>query len=152
MTTIATDGRTIAWDGRIVTQWGLVLMRDAEKVRIVNGSVYGISGGYAVFDALIRWYADDKHDPAKMPPSPEDEPWVLLVCDGGRWVTLSRPMPYPQQVPLPYAIGAGGDMAIGAMEQGGSPRAAVEIVCRRTVVSGGEVRSLDVAAVGKQDG
>ena len=44
MTTIATDGRTIAWDGRIVTQWGLVLMRDAEKVSIGAGTEGRVSG------------------------------------------------------------------------------------------------------------
>jgi hypothetical protein len=146
MTTVATNGRTIAWDGRIVTQWGLVLANDERKVRIEDGRVYGIAGGYAVFDALIRWYAEGR-DPIKLPPSPESEPWVLLIRElDGRWLWLSQPMPYPHPAPLPYAIGAGGDMAIGAMEAGASPRDAVAIVCRRTVVSGGTIMVEDVPA------
>lgn len=141
MTTVATDGTTIAADGLTTTQWGLMLSEAYPKVRLEGDRVYAISGAYAAFGHLISWYAAGAN-PAALPITSETEQWVLLVRDKGAWVVLSKAMPYPHPVTLPFAIGAGADMAIGAMEAGASPLYAVKIVCRRTIVSGGKIESL----------
>lgn len=148
MTTIATDGTTVAWDGRITTHWGHVLQLDAEKVKIKDGRVFGIAGNFAIFDDVIRWYVEDEHNPSNVPPCPADEPWILLVYDAGKWAVLSSKVPYPLRVSLPYAIGGGDMMAIGFMRKGGSPLEAVKDVCECTTISGGKVKWLEVPSRG----
>lgn len=150
MTTIATDGRSIAADGLVVLG-SEVVSRDAKKLQVVDYErsgrhgppvVYGIAGPIAMFSALIAWH-ESGADPRGVPPGELD--WSLVVARRGLVQLYSRACPWPQKLGPNAAVGSGEDLALGAMLAGASPREAVAIAAGVDIRSGGAIQVIDLA-------
>lgn len=136
MTTIATDGRSMAGDGQREIH-GTIVIRDAQKVRrLSDGRIVGTAGDVAFGMAIVEWL-EDGGDPPKL----EDGGCVLVLTPAGEVFHIDK---YCKLLPVqvPVAIGSGMDMAIGAMEHGASPFEAVTIAARRDPGTGGEIAVL----------
>lgn len=142
MTTIASDGRTVAADGQ--ETWGAEVVRlDYQKLRIVNGVVYGITGVAAVLDACIKWHQNGA-DTKEAPEVKGDNAWTLLVFGAESVQSYTNTVPYPSVYPYPFAVGSGCDYAMGALLAGVSPRQAVEIAASRNIYTGGLISVVEI--------
>lgn len=145
MTTIATDGVTIAADTLAVDDSGHKT-RIANKVRLVerDGRVFAaaLSGAVAPFEALIDWYAGG-HEPERMPRAAFGYNLALFEA-GGRIVFFSKDTPYPEPYAFPFAMGSGRKYAYGAMAAGASPEEAVRVAMRYDASTGGDVEVLEL--------
>jgi len=150
MTTIATDGLTIAADGK-ASAGTMVTSSKVNKVRVLNGVIYAVSGLEAYVQPLIDWH-NAGADPAKYPLAKGDgnESCLLVIVEPGRGQYYTYGIPYRVDVEFPFALGSGRDFAIGAMEAGASPLEAVDIAVRRDVYSGGSIQVLDIAEATRQ--
>jgi ATP-dependent protease HslVU (ClpYQ) peptidase subunit len=121
VTTIATDGRSIAADGR--TTAGTEIISDAvEKLEVLpDGSIVGGAGtGVAVRRAIAELY--------KSQPDEVDGDYRLLrLYPSGAIAVYAYTTQQPQFVEAPFSIGSGGEFARGAMASGASPKKAVRI-------------------------
>lgn len=142
MTTIATDGITIAADGLGVCG-GERTWRDMKKIRVVDGRIYGCTGDAPLFDALIKWHKDGS-DPSKYP-KVENQSGCLLVIDDRGLVRYTHTCPYADAFPYPAAFGSGADYASMAMHLGLSPRDAVEKAAHFDVHTGGTITEINIA-------
>lgn len=141
MTTIATDGRSMAGDGQREHR-GTVIMRNAVKIRrLSDGRIVGTAGDVAFGMAMVDWLENGGDVPTF--PSDSDGGIVLLLNPGGSASIFDK---YGKEMPveLPCAIGSGMDLAIGAMEAGASPRDAVAIAARRDGGTGGHIAVLNL--------
>lgn len=139
MTTIATDGRSMAGDGQREHR-GTIVIRDAQKVRrLSDGRVVGTAGDVAFGMAMIEWL-ESGGDPPSIP-SDADAGTVLVLNTDGSAMMLDK---YGKAMPVevPCAIGSGMDLAVGAMEHGATPQEAVEIAARRDGGTGGKITAL----------
>lgn len=122
MTTIATDGKTIAADSRITGQF----IDEHQKLFKVGDSVFGIAGTLTVAMRFIDWVKAGT--PPEATPSIDDETAILQLTPAGVWYwdQALRPVQYRR----PYAaIGSGADFALGALVAGCTPRQAVAVAC-----------------------
>jgi len=71
---------------------------------------------------------------------------IRLPTSDCRHLTACHGVPYLSGVDVPFAIGAGSDYALGAMDYGASPEEAVRGACRRNVFTGGEIQVVNIAA------
>lgn len=145
-TTIATDGKTIAADGLRCAGSERVSLTE-KKIRIVNGTIYALTGDYACFNPAIKWHRDGA-DPGKQPPGhpARDGGWSLIVIgEDGRLVKYSDKLPYAEPFPYPATFGIDADYAMAAMHCGKSPREAVELAAKLGVYTGGEIMVVDIA-------
>jgi len=151
MTTIAYDGRIIAADG--LRLWGSDIVSTSEqKIRPLyigepsSKRLYALAG-YAgltsAFPAIELWYLEGAQFGAA--PKVEIEGWDALFVGKGRSAELATSaMQGVVRIAPPIAIGAGGELAIGAMLAGASAYDAVQLICERTNHSGGKVWAYDV--------
>jgi hypothetical protein len=144
MTTIATDGKTIAADGQNTSGWEIVDLQ-YEKIRAVNGSVYATSGDAGMLDPLIAW--SEAGAAAKDVPQKYGDGWSFLVISREGRKLYTSGCPYPTPVPKEFTLGSGGDYARGAMRAGKSPAEAVAIAIELDAASGGTIRVIDIAEV-----
>lgn len=123
MTTIATDGNTIAADTQISGRWKNSVR--AQKIFDINGDIVGISGELAECHSFLEWY--EKGEPANDKPNIEEGSIdiMVLTADGKCYHYYHKLRPC--EVSVPYAVGSGSEFAMGAMACGASPREAVEI-------------------------
>lgn len=144
MTTIAIDGTHIAADGLKI--WGGEVMGlSHEKVRREWNGIYAMTGTAPYFDPLVKWHQSGA-DPEKAPKCSDDNSWALLFIDRlGSVTKYSSSCAYPEVFPTPIALGAGGEMATGAMLAKASAAEAVSIVAARTNHTGGEIQVIDIA-------
>ena len=142
MTTIATDGITIAGDGR--RMFGDEIRGDDhKKIRVVDGKIYAFSGAAALFGPAVKWYQDG-HD-AKSVPKEDNNTWVLVVIDQSGLTRITSWLPYPDTYDPPFAMGAGEDFALGAMRSGRSPEEAIHLTAKHFVHTGGEIQVVNIA-------
>ena len=150
MTTIVTDGKTIAADGRTLA--GFEIANSASrKLRYVPGSghpamIVAVCGVSAIKEVVCSWLAAGADAAAAPRHTPETDGWSALVLTAE--VPLRRitsVCPYFEEVPFPFGDGAGGDAALAAVLAGRTPREAVEIVASRWTHTGGEIVALDIA-------
>lgn len=133
MTTIATDGKSMAGDGQR-QHCGTIMTDQAVKVRrLSDGRIMGTAGDVAFGMAIFEWL--EKGGDA---PELEDGGSALVLSPDGEVVIIDK---YCKPVPVrtPAAIGSGMDLAIGAMEAGVPPAGAVEIAARRDPGTGGKI-------------
>ena len=140
MTAIATDGRTMAGDGRINAA-GLITNDEFEKVwHGPDGSVYGLSGDTAAM-AVARQWVERGCDPDCVPKVPGNGfEGLRLKLDGAVDLFDGTFMFMPTRVP--FALGCGADLALMAMTLGRSPSEAVKDAARLHSHVGGRVRDL----------
>jgi hypothetical protein len=153
MTTIATDGVTIAADGR--TALGSQVVDDAEHKIVVDRQrriIFALSGAGAVLPRIMDWHRAGAPPESAPKPADAEITWSLIVIENGPvWpkITLyTSKCAFPSVVSTRcFAIGSGGDYAIGAMCAGKTPEEAVRIVIENKldVWTGGEVQVVNIA-------
>lgn len=141
MTTICTDGITIASDGRVHAD-GQLIRDDEKKIAVCDGAIYALAGITCLLGPLIKW-AKDGADPDKSPKG--DLRWQLLVITPTSFVAYSAPCPYAERQEYPYATGTGRDVALGAMLAGKPPEEAVQIAAEVDLYTGGEIQIVNIA-------
>jgi len=139
MTTIATDGETLAADSRI-TEGNYIFTDEAEKVFKVGDTYVAICGEYQSGLAYVDWLKKERS--SEKPTVSEDNFSAILVTSDG--VFCVDNMLIPMKVSLPYAMGSGGPVALGAMLAGCSPAEAINIALQVDASSGGEVQEYDL--------
>jgi len=146
MTTIATDGRSIAADGQI-TGCGTIHSTSFSKLhRLEDGSIFGFTG--APFDKQA-WidFLEGRTDTLT---AFEDSEALVLKPDGTVLCYNHIGRSYPQTVPA--ATGTGAPVALGAMLAGATASEAVKIATLVDTYSGGEVQELSIDNQVRMDG
>lgn len=139
MTTIATDGKTMAGDGQGDISDTVVAFTRPKVRRLSDGSLFGLSGNGHDADALAAWLIDGGKPPKL------GETMALRLMLNGTLQYINEEC-RPIEIDLPAAIGSGMHLALGAMEAGASPKQAVEVACRRDPFSGGKITALELKA------
>lgn len=137
MTTIATDGKTIAADGQITAGDIISDMKCRKVFKLSNGRALGVAGTLSSCDAFRAWFAD----PSQPQPDLSDD-FKAVIIDGTDRVTVYDGQFYPICLPVPYTIGSGREVALGAMLTGATPKQAVKAAISVDVYSGGTVREV----------
>ncbi len=141
MTTIATDGRTMAAD-TMVNAGGYFVGSHAKIVRTLAGGIAGGCGS-TIDNVLFSRFMEQGGD---RPTLSDRFHGLILNADGSvdwideRW----EPIRYE----LPAAIGSGDGYALGAMLAGASPERAVAIAAERDLHTGREIVVLGLETVG----
>jgi ATP-dependent protease HslVU (ClpYQ) peptidase subunit len=136
VTVIATDGRVMAGDSFSTSQGQL--LRKAKKVhRLKDGRIVGCSGPTTDCIQIVKWL----NEGGEKPTLSEEVTAIILNADGSvDWMDCHFTIVSGNVVP--YAIGSGGDLALGAMLAGCSPKAAAKIACSRQLDCGGDITVL----------
>lgn len=133
MTTIVTDGRSMAADS-LSTCGDIVMGTGIQKLhRLTDGSVVGIAG--QTRDALRAIAALTNGEEF-------DGEYTLLRLFADGAVLRYEGCTYGLNAEIPAAIGSGFELAIGAILAGASPKLAVEIAASRDIYTGGNVSVL----------
>lgn len=143
MTTIATDGKSMAGDGQREHKGTITNMGAVKVCRLRDGSLFGRSGSVAYGDMVTEWLS-------KGGPTPEYKGdggfgALHLRTDGTLWIIGEECL--PTQIEAPYAVGSGMDLAIGAMRAGASPQRAVEIAIACDPGTGGTITEVSLSKV-----
>jgi hypothetical protein len=143
MTTIATDGRTIAADGASFFGWERAT-HVKRKLMVRDGLVFGLSGNGSMLPPLMAWYASG-HVPKDVPKDSEkSDGWSLVVASVSGIIQLSDSMLYPFEARDFTATGSGSSYAMGAMAHGASPLEAVRIAAGLDAFTGGDIQVIDL--------
>lgn len=140
MTTIATDGVTLAADGRTTAGNEIVTDSAVKLHRLPDGSVLGESGACTASITAIEELASAMVED-RAPKFAKGEYTLLRLKPNGKAVVYWNELT-PVDVPTPYALGSGGEFARGAMAMGASAAEAVRIATKLDSKSGGRVRSM----------
>lgn len=139
MTTIATDGCTIAADG-MSQHHGTIVRTTAQKLhRLPDGSVIGGAGEVTLLNRAIRAIRDGEKGGEHL----VGEYSLLRLHPSGRvdlydgTGTLD-----PLIMDGPSAVGSGMDFALAAMKAGASAQRALRIASELDPHTGGRVRSI----------
>lgn len=137
MTTIATDGKTMAGDS--LTTGGNHRVAFHPKVkRAADGSLFGCSGLSWCGERFARWMTEGGEKPEL-----HDEFSALVLKPDGTVEYYCQKLE-PVSYVVPMAIGSGDDLAIGAMLAGKTPAEAVAIAIERDKNSGGTITVLEL--------
>jgi ATP-dependent protease HslVU (ClpYQ) peptidase subunit len=138
MTTIATDGKSMAGDGMISCD-GTVFDRNFVKVhRLRDGRIAGVCGSAYDIEPFCMWL-EEGGDKPKL--SDGFEALVLDLQGGCRSYNSDC---QSLREPTITASGGGKDFALAAMDAGASPERAVEIACDRALGTGGKITVLHI--------
>lgn len=146
MTCIATDGKTIAADGRDCYE-DLILTDEGQKLASGKDGSILATAGPAAANALVREWFENGEDYETIPKLRLNENETfhgLILRPSGRVEFLESNFSLVA-VAVPAAIGSGGDVALGAMLAGKSPREAVEIAATRVSSVGGTIVEMERA-------
>jgi ATP-dependent HslUV protease subunit HslV len=136
MTTIATDGKSMAGDG-LANAHGTIVDRSYVKVwRTPGGALIGCAGIRADALAFFAWKCGG--DRPKIKKSFE----ALVLLPSGSLTYCCETDLDGCESEAPTAIGSGMDFAFGAMDAGASPERAVEIAGQRNPYTGGTITVL----------
>lgn len=147
MTTIATDGHTLAADSWATDASGACSIT---KLRRIRGWLVGYCGGAAEGSTLLRTLGRDKRDPVQTlnhlvaagKLNKVESAFLLVSPKRGIYLYeggASEPWRVRDRV---AAIGSGGPVAMGAMKAGACPRLAVRIAAQVDPFTGGRVRAV----------
>lgn len=133
MTTIATDGKSMAGDG-LVTSEGTVFGSKCVKVeQLPDGRIAGACGSAYFFGPFIAWLTNG----GDFPELDDSFEGLVLSPDGTCRSYDDKGRSIEEE--LPVASGSGRQLAIGAMLAGASPAKAVEIAATRDLGTGGTI-------------
>lgn len=133
MTTIATDGNSMAGDGRI-SEGDRISCDDYEKVRkLSDGRIVGFAGNAYNWDEFAGWLENG----GDLPKVEDGFSCIVLTPEGQILSYDAHGRTFVEQAP--YACGSGGSYALAAMDLGCSPEEAVEAACKRDLFSGGKI-------------
>lgn len=134
MTTIATDGKTIAADGQSTAGDMVTSLESVKLARLPDGSIIGGCGDLSPMRRAINCL----HAPDAHPDDFTGEFTLLRLYPDGKIVSYEGCL-FAFELPAPVAIGSGREFAMGAMLAGKKPSEAVEIAKQRDIYSGGNV-------------
>lgn len=138
MTTIATDGKTMAADTKVSGD-GLYHCDIEKLIRAKNGDILGWCGSAFDRDGFEAWYNSG------MSGKPDvGEGFEGLVLRKNGTVLCVNDKGYSFDHTLPAAAGSGAQVAYGAMDCGASPSEAVFAAIKRDAGSGGRVVSMAI--------
>lgn len=142
MTTIAWDGKSLVGDGR-VTSSSLILTDKHVKVHDTGDQLIGMAGDFASCEEWIEAYFEGRLlEPVKETEENDCGFIVLLVERDNKKAAVSFNGGPLLQVEAPFAIGSGGDVAVGAMLAGKTARQAVGIAMKHDAATGGKLTEL----------
>lgn len=136
MTTVAWDGKTLAADSQVT----IGNCRGSGTKLVSNAAGYIAAGAGMLGDVLpwLQWVANGMDDEDR-PSSLGEESVVIIVPPRGAplWFAGTH---IPTKLPRhKFAIGSGGDFAMGAMAMGADAVAAVKIAAAHDVYTGRKV-------------
>lgn len=144
MTTIAFDGVTLAADSQIGGHY-LNQITYPKIIRVKDGYI-GWAGNVQDVQCAVKWFKAGA-DPEKAPKGD----WTFVFVDSARRAHEYERHPdhpdvdiHPVECNIPYALGTGAQLAIGAMKAGACAAQAVNIAIECDKHSGGEVDKIDV--------
>ena len=138
MTTIATDGKTMAGDG-LVTSGSTIFGHDLQKVkRLPDGRIVGCAGSGYNGVAFMDWLESG----GDKPKLGEDFEAIVLHPDGSCFTYDESCVAMSES--LPTATGSGRQLALAAMDLGKTPAEAVEYAATRDMATGGVIRSTEL--------
>jgi len=145
MTTIATDGKTIAADGLAVCGSERTF-RNERKVVVRDRHIFAQTGTAAVFETMINWYLSGADNTWELKGiSKEDTFSLIVIRPDGRLFRYSNDCLFPDEFPYPQAFGSGADYALAAMHCGRNPKEAVGVSAHFDVYTGGEIQVINIA-------
>jgi ATP-dependent protease HslVU (ClpYQ) peptidase subunit len=144
MTTIAVNKNEIACDMQATHRSGYKLKVQTKIHHYSNPLVYpkpfyiGFAGSLEDAHSVLEWF----NSPNDKPPKVRESEYIILTEDKKiytfanplRWIQISEPF---------YAIGSGGQFALGALHSGKSPKEAVLIASKCDPATGLGVKSFD---------
>jgi ATP-dependent protease HslVU (ClpYQ) peptidase subunit len=135
VTTVCTDGRTIAADS-LMTCGETVSGRKTKKLhRMADGSIIGSAGEMtSIYKALAALEAGKSYKGSYR--------FLRLFPNGAILEYEGCTDPIPGEAPA--AIGSGRVVALAALDCGMSPKEAVKIAMKRDVYTGGRVTEMSV--------
>ena len=136
MTTIAFDGETIAYDGR-VTQGGTIVSDDYDKKYKYGNTYFFLSGNVNELEEFIEACIDGGSENSYNCSGFMYENGELYEVGGGNGVWICRNVG-------PMAYGSGADHAITAMDCGLSAKEAVKMAAKRDIYTGGKIRTFKI--------
>ncbi len=116
------------------------------------GTLVGTVGAPGPCFIFMNWYRHHTEhnfeevmdDNAVLGLEPEDDFWCVLLTPSNKIMIVDRFF-CPEEVPCTYyALGSGGNIALGAMDAGASAEEAVEIACHRDTYTAKMGRPLQV--------
>jgi ATP-dependent protease HslVU (ClpYQ) peptidase subunit len=140
VTTIATDGVTIASDGRTTAGDRIVDDASLKLHRMPDGSIVGQSGRCSHALVAIEELSD-AIGAGRLPKLMRGDYQLLQLHENGRVYTYDCEL-VALPTPTPAACGSGAAYALGAMHSGAAPNEAVRIAKRLDSSSGGKVRTM----------
>lgn len=151
MTTIAYDGKTLATDSVSFLGDSLRIGCNANKLVVERGCAFAFAGNRVLGEPWMDWFFRGA-DPEKRPSGvrESDDDLDMWVWSDGQLFQYTSTMPYPWVVPIPFAMGSGGDFAMGAFRFGevsGTPVSAEQAVLTAIACdpfSGGPVQVIDL--------
>lgn len=143
MTTVACDGHWMAADGLATTEGGVKVEFNAVKVfRLGDGSIIGYAGQYHAGEAL-RAFLEEK---TKEVEACGEWDALRLMPDGSGLYYCNHHPTIGAPCSWPAVLGSGGNIALGAMLAGRTPKQAVEIAATRDTETGGQILCLALDA------
>ena len=134
MTTIATDGKTIACDTQVSSgNSGSKWPARVNKIHRVGDRYVGISGDLWQAHLFIKYLKDGKVPEKKL----KDISVLIVEKDGSIYhtdYTFNE-----LQLTSPFAVGSGGDYAIGALGVGASPVEAIKVAAKYDAYTNNDV-------------
>lgn len=133
MTTIATDGKSMAGDG-LVNCGGTITDTEFAKVRrLSDGSIVGFAGSVYDVETFLFWMENGQSSELKL----SENFCALHVTGAGVFSFDNRGQRIAE--PVRATTGSGGDFALAAMDCGLTPEQAVQMACARDIHSGGKI-------------
>jgi ATP-dependent protease HslVU (ClpYQ) peptidase subunit len=141
MTTVATDGKSMAADGQSSTDDGPITNLNRRKItKLPGGSIVGGAGQLPDILRLTAWLEDGGQ---QKPPRIREPLAMLQLMPTGEVLYWNEELE-PHPIDVPAAVGSGAELALGAMLAGASPKEAVGIACQRDPMSGGKITVLSL--------
>jgi ATP-dependent protease HslVU (ClpYQ) peptidase subunit len=140
VTTIATDGRVMAADGRTVGNGTILNDRSKKLYRLPDGSIVGGAGDADFLPKAVEELARSIRDEEEPALVKGDYALIRLMPKGQLLYYYEKLL--PTVVFAPFAIGSGSAFAEGAMLAGKHPVDAVKIATLRDTGTGGRIHTL----------
>lgn len=147
MTTIAFDGRYLAAD-TLGVRGGNRSELPGCKIEVRDGYSFATGGYWGHYRSqLIAWHVAG-HDPRSCPGAGV-EGAVLVLSPQRELFVFTHEAPFPDPEVAPFALGTGGDIALGAMGAGLTAMEAVALAARWDLKTGGPIDFIDFEHIDK---
>lgn len=146
MTTIATDGRTVAADSLITNGRSCVELYNQPKIYHEADRVFAASGDIYMVEPMIRWYLKSPKCPdvKAFPTHRTEDSCQIWIFEDGQLYEITSNFPHKLQIQAPTAMGSGHHYARGAMVLGHSPAEAVWAASVWDPGTGGDIVSFEL--------